>query len=359
MMPATETRVPVTVLTGFLGSGKTTVLNHLLRQPALGRTLVLINEFGEIGLDHDLVAHSTEDFVVEMSSGCLCCTIRGDLEKTLREAPGRFARVGETWFDRVVVETTGLADPAPILHTLMTAPALLRTYRLEGVVTTIDAANGGNTLDAQVEAVKQAAVADRLLITKPDLTHFDVLCQLQDRLRRLNPAAPQFVTENGDVDPQTVFAAGVYDPFTKSPDVRSWLDGEADAHHNGHDHDHHHHHDVNRHDDRISAHCVTYDGPIDPRGFETWLQMLLTIRGNDLLRVKGIVNLAGFDGPAVIHAVQHVLHPPALLDEWPSADRRTRLVFITRDIPKSMLEETLDAFAGAGEVASRRKSRVS
>ena len=168
-------RLPVSVLTGFLGSGKTTVLNYLIQQPALSRTLVLINEFGEIGIDHDLVTHSKDDVVIEMSSGCLCCTIRGDLAKTLREAPGRFARGGELWFDRVVIETTGLADPAPILHTLMTEPAVARRYRLDGVIATVDAVNGGDTLDRQIESVKQAAVADRLLVTKTDLVDDDVL----------------------------------------------------------------------------------------------------------------------------------------------------------------------------------------
>ena len=166
-------RLPVSVLTGFLGSGKTTVLNHLIQQPALSRTLVLINEFGKIGLDHDLVTHCTDDVVIEMSSGCLCCTIRGDLAKTLREAPGRFACGGEQWFDRVVIETTGLADPAPVLLTLMTDPVVARRYRLDGVIATVDAVNGGNTLDRQIESVKQTAVADRLLLTKADLADLD------------------------------------------------------------------------------------------------------------------------------------------------------------------------------------------
>ncbi|MED5358312.1 MAG: GTP-binding protein, partial [Pseudomonadota bacterium] len=156
-------RLPVSVLTGFLGSGKTTVLNHLIQQPELSRTLVLINEFGEIGLDHDLVTHAKDEVVIEMASGCLCCTIRGDLAKTLREAPERFAREGKVWFDRVVIETTGLADPAPILHTLMTDPGVARHYRLDGVIATVDAFNGASTLDQQIESVKQAAMADRLL----------------------------------------------------------------------------------------------------------------------------------------------------------------------------------------------------
>jgi G3E family GTPase len=162
--------IPVSVLTGFLGSGKTTVLNRLVRDPRMARALVIINEFGSIGLDHDLIVRSQDDMVVEMMGGCLCCTIRGDLLRTLREAPWRFARDGKCWFDRVVIETTGLADPAPILHTLMTDERLQTLYRLDGVITTVDAATGMATLDAQEESIKQAAVADRLLLDKYDVS---------------------------------------------------------------------------------------------------------------------------------------------------------------------------------------------
>ena len=346
-------RLPVSVLTGFLGSGKTTVLNHLVQQPALNRTLVLINEFGEIGLDHDLVTHSKDDVVVEMSSGCLCCTIRGDLAKTLREAPGRFARGGEPWFDRVVIETTGLADPAPILHTLMTEPAVARRYRLDGVISTADAVNGDDTLDRQIEPVKQAAMADRLLITKADLVELDVLCRLQDRLRDLNPAAPQIIAENGAVDPALLFDAGLYDPKTKSLDVQNWLKAEAYA--EPHDHEHgttghghtHEHNDLNRHDAHIKAVCLTIDEPIHGGALELWLEALLLLRGADFLRIKGIINVIGLDGPVVIHGVQHVLHPAVMLKEWPSEDRRSRIVFITRDIDESLLRDTLRKFNAA------------
>ena len=183
----TSRLLPVSVLTGFLGSGKTTVLNHLMQQPEMERTLVVINEFGEIGIDHDLMVKSTDEVVVEMASGCLCCTIRGDLVKTLREAPSRFAREGKLWFDRVVIETTGLADPTPILHTLMTDAHVARRYRLDGVITTVDAVNGHDTLDKQIESVKQAAVADRLLLTKTDLVEPAALDSLRARLRTFNP----------------------------------------------------------------------------------------------------------------------------------------------------------------------------
>ena len=347
-------RLPVSVLTGFLGSGKTTVLNHLVQQPALSRTLVLINEFGEIGLDHDLVTHSKDDVVIEMSSGCLCCTIRGDLAKTLREAPGRFARGGKLWFDRVVIETTGLADPAPILHTLMTEPAVARRYRLDGVISTVDSVNGGGTLDRQIEPVKQAAMADRLLITKADLVDRDALRRLQDRLRILNPAAPQIIAENGAVDPTLLFDAGLYDPKTKSLNVQNWLKAEAYAEPHDHEHgtaghDHTHElNDVNRHDAHIKAVCLTVDEPIHGDALDLWLEALLQLRGADFLRIKGIINVADLDGPVVIHGVQHIFHPAVMLKEWPSEDRRSRIVFITRDIDESVLRDTLRMFNATG-----------
>ena len=343
-------RLPVSVLTGFLGSGKTTVLNHLTQQAALSRTLVLINEFGEIGLDHDLVTYSKDDVVIEMSSGCLCCTIRGDLARTLREAPGRFARGGKLWFDRVVIETTGLADPAPILHTLMNDAAVARYYRLDGVIATVDAVNGGDTLDRQIESVKQAAMADRLLLTKVDLANCDVLRRLQERLRILNPVAPRIIAENGAVDPSLLFDAGLYNPKTKSPDVQNWLKAEAygEPHGNSHGiagHGHtHQHNDVNRHDEHIKAHSLAIADPISGEALDAWLDTLLMFRGADFLRIKGIINVAELDGPMVIHGVQHIFHPPVLLKEWPSEDRRSRIVFITRDIDESILRDTLRMF---------------
>lgn len=344
----TSQRVPISVLTGFLGSGKTTVLNHLIGQPELSRTLVLINEFGEIGLDHDLVTHSKDDVVIEMSSGCLCCTMRGDLAKTLRDAPWRYSRHGKVWFDRVVIETTGLADPAPILHTLISEPSVARRYSLDGVIATVDAVNGGDTLNRQIESVKQTAMADRLLITKTDLVDEKALRQLQDRLRGLNPAAPQIIAEKGAVDPALLFNVGVYDPNTKTLDAQNWLKAEAYADPHDHDdhgaaeHSHpHHHNDVNRHDDHIKAVCLTIDKPIRGEAFDLWLGELLQLRGANLLRTKGIINVVDLDGPIVIHGVQHIFHPAIMLNDWPSEDRRSRIVFIMRDIDEAALRETL------------------
>ncbi|MEM1380884.1 MAG: GTP-binding protein [Pseudomonadota bacterium] len=349
-------RFPISVLTGFLGAGKTTVLNHLMQQPEFGRTLVIVNEFGEIALDHDLVIPVSDDVMIAMSSGCLCCTIRGDLAKTLREAPWRFARDGKPWFDRVVIETTGLADPAPILHTLMSEPAVTKRYRLDGVITMVDAANGMATLDRQVEAVKQAAVADRIVVTKGDLVDQHTLDQLQERLRALNPAAAQVRAQHGVVAPSALDGAGLYDPLTKSIDVQNWLKEEAYAephdhgHHHGdaHDYDHHHHdhhHDVNRHDTDIHAVCLTIDEPVGRDGLERWFQELLALGGADLLRMKAMINVKGAPGPIVVHGVQHIIHPIETLDTWPSDDRRSRIVFITRNIEKAKLQATLRVFS--------------
>ena len=348
-----DPRIPIALLTGFLGSGKTTVLNHLVQQPELRETLVLINEFGEIGLDHLLVAPGRDDVVIEMSSGCLCCTIRGDLADTLRDALWRFARGGRTWFNRVVIETTGLADPAPILHTLMMEPMIARRYRLDGVITTVDAVNGMDTLDRQFESVKQAAVADRLLLTKVDLAEAEAVERLEQRLRALNPTAPILYARQGVVDP-AILDAGLYDPTTKTLEVRRWLGAEAfdDPAHNprhehpAHDHAHHDHahHDVNRHDERIRAVCLTLDKPVRRLLFDLWLEILMQIKGPDLLRIKGIVHITDAEGPLVIHGVQHIFHPPIPLAAWPSADRRTRLVLITRDIDEEWLRNTLALF---------------
>lgn len=336
--------IPVSVLTGFLGSGKTTLLNHLVGSPEMSRALVIINEFGAVGLDHDLIARSDKDLVVEMMGGCLCCTIRGDLAATLHDAPWRFARDGRCWFDRVVIETTGLADPAPILHTLMTDERLQTLYRLDSVIATVDAATGMATLDRQEEALKQAAVADRIVLTKTDLVSEAEVDILAARLWSLNPGAPIMPVLNGVTDYARLFDTGLYNPGTKSHDVQQWLAAEryeAPHAHLRHRHHHDHHHDVNRHDDRIRAICLTFNTPLKAEALERWLDILTMFKGADVLRVKGIVNLEGMELPVVVHGVQHLFHPPVTLDAWPSGDRRTRLVFIVRDISEADLRGTL------------------
>ena len=232
--PEQSSLIPVTLLTGFLGSGKTTVLNHVLKQPGMAATAVIVNEFGEIGLDHLLVERSSED-VVLLNSGCLCCTVRGDIVDTLTNLFVDRVKGKVPYFTRIAIETTGLADPAPILHTLMTDPIVAARYMLDGVVTTVDAVNGAGTLDKQPEAVKQAAVADRLLLTKADLANAAARQKIEARLRALNPSATIVPVAQGVIDPARLFNIGFYDPATKSVDVRRWLRDEAFE--SGHAHD--------------------------------------------------------------------------------------------------------------------------
>jgi G3E family GTPase len=333
--------LPLDVLTGFLGAGKTSLLNRLLKQEALAETAVIINEFGEIGLDHLLVEH-IEDGVMLLSTGCLCCTMRGDLIETLEKLL-RGLDNGRMRFNRVIIETTGLADPAPVLQTAMAHPYLMLRFRLDGVITVVDAINGGATLDHHVEAVKQAAVADRIVLTKADLADTperrDAVAALRTRLAALNPAAP--IISAGDATAAQLVNCGLYDPERKIPDVKRWLAAEAYAH------DHHHHHDVNRHDDRIRAFTLATDHAIPYSAFEMFLDLVRSMHGPSLLRVKGIVRLAETpEQPVVIHGVQHVFHPPATLAAWPDDDHRTRLVFIVNEIPQRTIEDLFNAFLG-------------
>jgi dihydroorotase len=342
--------IPVTSLTGFLGSGKTTVLNHVLKQPGMAATAVIVNEFGEIGLDHLLVERSSED-VVLLNSGCLCCTVRGDIVDTLTNLFVDRVKGKVPFFTRVAIETTGLADPAPILHTLMTDPIVAARYVLDGVVTTVDAVNGAGSLDRQPEAVKQAAVADRLLLTKTDIAEPGARQAIEARLKELNPSAAIVSVAQGAIDSALLFNIGFYDPTIKSLDVRRWLRDESFEGDHGQDVGHGHEHpDVNRHDDRIRAFCITREQPISWAALSTWLDGLAAMRGDDPLRLKAIVALSDRpDQPVVLHGVQHLFHPPVLLPEWPSEDRRTRMVFITRDLPRETIETTLAAFEEAVE----------
>ena len=352
-------RLPVTLLTGFLGSGKSTLLTKLLKDPKFCDTAVVVNEFGEVGLDGILVEHNS-DQIVEMTSGCLCCTIRGDIRETLLALHGQRERNEIPRFKRLVVESTGLADPAPVIHTLISDPLLDSRYMLGGVITTIDAINGAATLNAHIECEKQAAVADRLVITKTDLATDLIskkeLEKLQRKLMELNPGAVILCRHDSNFDHHRLFDTSLYNPETKTINVRKWLGSEAekldhDYHRHGHEfHDHSHEdshkgckeedpHDVTRHGTNIRSFTLTFEEPLEMEALATALEVLTMTHGPNLLRLKGIVNTTERPGmPLIIHGVQHLFHTPVWLDEWPDENQETRLVFITDGIERKTLE---------------------
>ena len=324
-MPPSD-KLPVVLLTGFLGSGKTLLLNALLKAPAFANTAVIVNEFGEIGLDHALMQSSTDN-VVLLEAGCLCCTIADSLHETLADLHYRRVRGELPPFERVVIETTGLADPAPILNTLLGNKLVTEHYRLDAAVVTVDAVHFLEELDRHREVEKQIAVADRLVLTKMDIASTETGHTVRNRLRELNPRAPIFESRQGSAALQA-FAPG--DPLAQKA-----LPVEAHAHGHGHD--------VNRHDEHVRAHCFLLDGPVSWSGVAAWQRVVVEALGERLLRCKGLVEIAESGEVVFLQGVQRIFHAPERLPRWPDADRRSRLVCITRDVEEAELRRTLPA----------------
>jgi G3E family GTPase len=331
-------RLPVSIITGFLGSGKTTLLNRLLQDPAMAGAAVIINEFGEIGLDHLLIATPNENTVL-LASGCICCTVRGDLVNTLRDLDKQ-RRTGDLPpFDRVLIETTGLADPVPIAQTVVTDEKLAPTYQLDSVITLVDGVNGLQQLDSQPESVKQAALADRLLITKTDLPEATAVPTLLARLAALNPGAQVLTVAHGKVTPAMLFGAAI-NAEARAAEVQRWLREDAFVRVETQQSALGPRNRASAHDARIQSYSIHLDEPISAAGLTAWLTALASLHGTELLRVKGLLNVDG--EPVAVHAVQTLIHEPVTLQQWPDAERRSRLVFIARGMSRAAIEATLD-----------------
>ncbi|MCC7484081.1 MAG: GTP-binding protein [Burkholderiales bacterium] len=343
MTPATA-RAPVSIITGYLGAGKTTLLNRLLRDPALADAAVIVNEFGEIALDHLLVAAPGET-VVTLQSGCICCEMRGDLVGALADLHRRRREGTLPAFGRVLIETTGLADPVPILQTLLADRELAPVYRLDSVVTVVDGVHGEAQLDAAAEALKQAALADRVVVSKTDIAAAPALERLRERLARVNPGASIIAAANGGTPAAQIFGAGL-DEAARGAGIARWLGVE----HYGGAAGNHPPRGRHRHaDPAIDAFCIYHDRPVTGHGLALWLGLLASLRGANLLRVKALLNVDG--NPVAVHAVQTLIEEPVALERWPDAERRSRLVFITRGMARADIERTLPALGYSGAPA--------
>jgi G3E family GTPase len=318
---------PVNVVTGFLGSGKTTLIARLLADPALADTAVLVNEFGEVGLDHHLLERIDETMVL-LKSGCLCCTVRGELAEAIRGLHSKRARGLVPPFGRLVVETSGLAEPFPILATVRGDPVLRHHFRIGNVVTAVDAVTGAASLDRHPESVKQAAAADRIVLTKTDIAATEAAAGLVRRLGALNPSAPIVRAAEESLDPDALLVRDGGGLPERALPAGAWLAEPAEG---------------DRHVDGVRSFAVTVDAPLDWTAFGVWLTMLLNRHGERVLRVKAILNVAGEAAPVAVHGVQHLVHPPVHMRAWPDGDRRSRMVFIVDGLDPALVRRSLAA----------------
>ena len=327
--------ISITILTGFLGSGKTTLLSSLIKHKLMANAAIIINEFGEIGLDHDLI-ETTDENVIELQNGCICCTIQGDLKSTLLNLLKKMEKGEISTFNHVIIETTGLADPVPIIHTLMTSLDLQRIYSIDGVITVVDAINGESTYNVHEEAVKQTAFADRIVLSKTDIADKGRVNSLTKRIRTINPKVTIIKSNMNSVPVEKLLGLNDYNPQNKDWNVREWLEIEKNK---SSKHLHHHHdHDVNRHGDDIETFAMVTSQPVSMTSVNFFLELLMSQMGENILRIKGILNIKGQECPAVIHGVQHIFHPLEWLEKWPSQNKQSRLVFITKNINKDTID---------------------
>lgn len=340
-----EAPIPVNVLTGFLGSGKTTLLRNLLANPAFSDAAVLINEFGEAGLDH-LLLRQLDQSTLLLESGCICCTIRDDLNEAIRTLYAQRQKGSVPRFRRILIETTGLADPTPILATIMAEPMIRHHFRLGNVIACVDAVNAPDGLARHPELRKQVAVADRLALTKVDLVEVEAVPRLVQRLKQINPTAIVRGVVHGNADASLVLGQDVFDPETKAAEVRSWL-----AHHLDHPHhgsEPHAHVPAESHGAETRAFTIELSEPVEWSAFGLWLSLIASRHGERLLRLKGILNVEGSDSPVVVHGVQQLIHPPEHLDAWPFPDRRSRIIIIGEGLPADLVERSLHRFLSLG-----------
>ena len=347
-MSAYSDLIPVNVLTGALGSGKTTLLKAVLRAPRLTGTMVLVNELGEIGIDHHLVEHASESTLL-LENGCLCCAMRDDLKNALKDLHSRRDRGEIPHYERVVVETTGIADPVPIAYTLLAEPVLQHHYRLGNIVTVVDAVNAPAQFDRFAESVKQVALADRLVVSKLDIAEPGAIEALRPRLAEVNPDAPVVAGDSPNLDPVELLIADIHDRQSKGREVTRWMRSATDAAASSDGH--------GSHPEDISACCFTFDAVLDWTAFGVWMSMLLHRHGDRVLRMKGLLNVAGVPGPVLVNGVQHLVHPPAHLDRWPDEDRRSRIVVISSGLDRDEIERSLHAFNALANPAPARPVR--
>lgn len=322
---------PVSVITGFLGSGKTTLLQRLLRSRELSDVAVLVNEFGEVGLDHHLLQGVAESTLL-LENGCVCCAVRGDLQKALRDLVSGRMRSDTTPFRRVVIETSGLADPAPIAYTLLSEAVLRHHFRLSGIIATIDAVNGASQLGSFAEAVKQVSMADRLVVTKTDLAEEASIAALCARLRAFNLSAQILQATDVGEEHHQLLTDDIYDSEGKFREAARWSAAEI------------HGHNSHEHTAEVRSFAVIFDSAVDWTAFGLWVSMLLHRHGADVLRLKGLLNVEGVPTPVLVNGVQHIVHPPSHLEMWPDADRRSRLIFIVRGLRRGPIERSLTVF---------------